>query len=225
MAIIESGASSTKLTVDPISLAARVTLYNTFGEEVSLQNKATYSVANTFSLAAGLSFFRGLCIQGSATKLVQVLSFVVGFANTTATSTSCQLIAYPNGGWTITGGTRIAGVPHDSNDPAATAIVTNPTTADSGVSEELVTLLPITPNFIVVEKSTVAPVPTPTTWGGVSAFSPKEFMPRFRSKAGFNKPFLLYGPTALLDFNCNSIGRNFGNQSMCYRIVWTEENY
>src|SRR5258708_5658378 len=90
MAVIRSGASVDELTIDPISKAARVILYDAAGNALSGVGKATYMASSTFTPAATPTDL--VTIFGSATKTVRVWSFKITTTNTAAGSQQYALI-------------------------------------------------------------------------------------------------------------------------------------
>lgn len=122
MAIIKSGQSSDQLTVDAVSKAARVTLYNVDG--TANGEKATYRASTIIPLVAAVTvnvpFFN---IIGSASKIVTVKRITV--SGMTLTAVGYFTINVEKLSTASTGGTSttLAAVPLDSNNPAATAVV------------------------------------------------------------------------------------------------------
>ena len=82
MAIIKSGASTDVMTVDAVSKAARVTLYDSLGVPIGFR-KTTYRAAIS-ALLAGASTSPFLTIEGSATKTVILQRVVLSGAALTA---------------------------------------------------------------------------------------------------------------------------------------------
>ena len=119
---IVSGISTDKLTVDPTSKAARVTLYNSDGTYSG--EKATYRASTIIPLVAAVTvnvpFFN---IIGSASKLVAVRRIRVSGMTLTAvgyfTINVVRLSTASSGGTSTT----LVSVQGDTNDPAATAVV------------------------------------------------------------------------------------------------------
>lgn len=122
MAIIKSGATSDQLTVDPVSKAARVTLYNLDGT-INAQ-KATYRASTIIPLVAAVTvnvpFFN---IIGSASKLITVKRIKVSGMTLTAVgyfAINVEKLSTASSGGTST---TLPSVPLDSNFSAATAVV------------------------------------------------------------------------------------------------------
>ncbi len=120
MAVIKSGASSDQLTVDPLSKAARVTLYNLDGSYNG--EKATYRASTLIpfvpAVTINIPFF---LIEGSATKIITVKRIAVSGATLTAVAyLTINVAKYSTA---ASGGTATSApmVPVDSNHPAATA--------------------------------------------------------------------------------------------------------
>ncbi len=122
MAIIKSGVTSDQLTIDPISKAARVSLYNADGSYGG--EKATYRASTIIPLVVAVTinvpFFN---IIGSGSKIVTVKRIAVSGATLTAvgyfTVNVVRLSTASTGGTSST----LANVPMDTNDPAPTAVV------------------------------------------------------------------------------------------------------
>ncbi len=209
MATVDSGAnSSNKLTIDPTSKAARVTIYDSGGRELSLQSKATYAAANTFTPAANGPTDM-VTITGSPNVTVRVLSFVIIVTNTAAGS---QQFFLTKRSTADSGGTSVAGVavPYDSNDPVANATVAHYTANAS-------TLGTATGNVNIIRVA--SPVLIPATWAGITNNAGYELLPMID---GMLKPITLRGNTQVLA--CNFAGvANVAGQTNGYRIVWTEE--
>lgn len=206
MAVIKSGISSTTLTIDPTSKAARITLYDSTGAEMSPGIKTTFSAANTFTPVAGTDY---ITVTGSATKIIRVYSMVIATTNTTADSMEWFLIKRAS---IDTGGTFIqtAGVPHDSND-TATAVVGHYTAAPT-----------ITGAFVGRFNTSRVPVPVtiPTSWAQIARDAGMEMIPKI---LGIRKSIVLRGVNELLILNLNSGHLPGTGQSHAYRVLWTEE--
>ncbi len=118
---VKSGASSNLLTVDGTSLAARSTLYDSSGRELSLQGKQTYSASfPAFTPPATPTTL--FSITGSGTKTIRVISMNIGTVQTTAGVNRIYMMKRSTAN---TGGSSAAPtiVPHDSNNGNATATV------------------------------------------------------------------------------------------------------
>lgn len=118
MAEIKSGASSDKLTIDATSKAARITPYDTLGNNRG--TKATYRAATNTTVAAASNAVPFFIIEGSNTKTVIVQRLVVsGITLTAVTYVAVQVNKYSSA---ISGGTPVTltAVPLDSNSAAAT---------------------------------------------------------------------------------------------------------
>jgi hypothetical protein len=209
MAVIKSGATADLLTIDPVSKAARVTIYDSAGREISSQSKATYAAANTLTPVATATDI--IQITGSASKTVRVIAIYLATTATAAGSLQVQVIKRSTAD---TGGTFVpaALVPFDSNDAAATAnvghyITTNPTLG-TGVGNVNIQRLAST-------------VPVGTTFAGVAEDAGKELLPWF-SNSILDKPVVLRGIAQTLCVNLNGAALLAG-QTHAYRIVWTEE--
>jgi hypothetical protein len=128
MALIKSGASSDELTIDPVSKAARVTLYNSDGTYNGEKTTYRAATADPFVSAtnADVPFF---LLEGSATKTIIVKRIAV--SGITLTAVAYLALNVCKFSTAATGGTPVAAllVPLDSNFPAATATVKHYTAA------------------------------------------------------------------------------------------------
>lgn len=209
MAVIKSGATTDLLTVDPTSKAARVTLYDSAGREVSFQSKATFCASSTFTPVATPTDI--VCIGGSATKTVRVLSFVITTTNTAAGSQAFVLVKRST--WDTLGTPVIPTiVPFDSNFTATANVVhytANPTTG---------TLVGNMNN-----KRVASPVAIPATWAGIVADAGVELIPQVAMGLSvLAQPITLRGVTQQLCLNFAGAALVAG-QTHAYAIVWTEE--
>ena len=122
MAIIKSGATSDQLSIDSVSKAARVTLYNIDGSYNG--EKCTYRASTIIPLVAAVTvnvpFFN---IIGSASKTVTIKRIAISGATLTAvgyfTVNVVRLSSASSGGTS----TVLVNVQMDTVDPAATAVV------------------------------------------------------------------------------------------------------
>lgn len=121
MAVIKSGESTDQLTIDALSKAARVTLYNPDGSLQVPAVKASY-LAFTSSFTPGATPTDIFTITGSASKLVRVLSM---FISTVQNASGVNLWQIFKRSTANSGGTSapVTQVRSDQNDPAATATV------------------------------------------------------------------------------------------------------
>lgn len=122
MAIIKSGATSDNLTIDPISKAARVTLYNLDGT-INAQ-KATYRASTIIPLVAAVTvnvpFFN---IIGSSSKTVTVKRITVSGMTLTAVAYHSINVEKLSTASTAGTSTTLPAVPLDTNFAVATAVV------------------------------------------------------------------------------------------------------
>lgn len=206
MAIIKSGASSDNLTVDPTSKAARVTLYDATGRELSVQTTPSFAAAGTFTPAATPNDL--FIIYGSATKIVRVVSLKFGANNTAAGSQQYNIqkkSALPSGG-VFVAATSIA---LDSNDsPTATNVghyTTDPTTGTS------------LGNINVMRVA--SPVLIPATFAGIVQSTMFEMLPV--DQWGMAKPVTLRGVNQGVCVNFADVALVAG-QVHNYCVVWTE---
>lgn len=119
MAVIKSGASSDQLTIDATSKAARVTPYDTLGNNRG--TKPTYRAATTANVVAAAGAAMFFVIAGSSTKTIIVQRIMVSGSTLTAVAYN----SYVAEKWSTapTGGTAttLTQVPNDANSAAATA--------------------------------------------------------------------------------------------------------
>lgn len=118
----KSGASADLLTVDPVSKAARVTIYNTDG--TSNSEKQTYRASTIIPLVAAVTVNVPIFnIIGSATKTITVKRITV--SGMTLTAVGYFTINVEKLSTASTGGTSTtpAAVPLDSTNAPATAVV------------------------------------------------------------------------------------------------------
>jgi hypothetical protein len=119
MAIIKSGATSDQLTIDATSKAARVTSYDTLGNNRGV--KKTYRAATNSKVVAAASTQPFFIIQGSATKTIIVQRIRISGMNLTAVAyLALQARKFSTA---ISGGTATAltQTPMDSTYGASTA--------------------------------------------------------------------------------------------------------
>lgn len=209
MAIIKSGASSDNLTIDPVSKAARTTLYTSQGREVSPQSKNTYYASGTFTPPGTPTDM--VTIFGSASKTVRVLALLITTTNTAAGSQQFFLIRRNA---VNTGGTFVAGAPvqADSADAAATATVghytANPTAL--GIAAGNVNIVRV-----------ASPAAVPASFAGVVAKAAVDML-QGSENGLLHKPIILSGTSQGLCLNFNGAALVAG-QTHAYQIIWTEE--
>lgn len=209
MAVIKSGATSDQLTVDPTSKAARITVYDSSGREVSAQSKATYAASGTFTPAATPTDL--LNIIGSNTKTIRVISIKFTTTNTAAGSQQFFLIKRSAAN---TGGTAVAAtmIPQDSNDASATATVQHYTANPTGLGTAVGTISTI---------RVASPVAVPGSFAGIVNDAGVELL-HWQSNTHLDKPVVLRGNTQVLAVNFNGAALVSG-QTHAYTVVWTEE--
>lgn len=126
-AVIQSGASSDNLTIDPTSKAARVSIYDSRGNFRGV--KATYSAATVNNVVAAASTQPFLNICGSGSKTIIVRRVVLSGPTLTAVAyNSYEARKYstaPTGGTA----TALTATSHDSNDAAPSATLVQVYTA------------------------------------------------------------------------------------------------
>jgi hypothetical protein len=119
VANIKSGASSDLWTIDPVSKAGRVSLYDSLGNFRG--TKATYRAANSAALAAAAGTGLFFVISGSATKTLNVQRIVI--SGLTLTAVAYSIVLCQKYSTAPTGGTPVVftQVPLDSTSAAGTA--------------------------------------------------------------------------------------------------------
>lgn len=120
MAVIKSGASTDTLTVDPVSKAARVTLYGSDGSYNG--EKATYRASSIIPFVPAVTInVPWFLIEGSASKTITVKRIrVSGLSLTAVAYLAINVTKFSTA---AAGGTATSApmVPLDSNSAAATA--------------------------------------------------------------------------------------------------------
>lgn len=207
MAVIKSGASSDQLTIDPTAKAARVILYDALGREVSINSKATFGAAGTFTPAATPNDL--VIIYGSASKTVRVVSLLLG---TTTTAAGSQRFFIQKKSAVPSGGVFVAAtmVPFDSNF-AATATNVGHYTTDPTAGASLGNI-----NIVTV----ATPVLMAASWAGIREQSEVQMLPC--DPFGMAQPVTLRGVGQGLAINENDVALVAG-QVHSYTIIWTEE--
>jgi len=211
MAVIKSGASTDQLVIDVLSKAARTTLYDSAGRELSLQGKQTFAISSAFTPAATPTDL--VIIEGSATKTVRVLSCVIGTTNTAAGSQEFFLIkrsAADTTGAFVSAGTP---VPLDSNNAVSSVNRVGHFTANPGALGAAVG---------TINRTRVAsPVLVPGSFAGVVDIAEFELIPWFGNSL-LDQPITLRGVAQTLAVNFNGAALVAG-QVHTYRLVWIEE--
>lgn len=210
MAVIKSGASSDQLTIDPTSKAGRITLYDSTGRELSPQSKLTYAASSTFTPAATPTDL--VIIEGSATKTVRVVSFVISTTNTAAGSQQFFLVKRSAADTT---GTFVAAtaVPLDSNDAAATVNRVGHFTANPGALGAAV--------GTIQTKRVASPAAVPGSFAGVKEDAGVDML-GFAPNSLLDQLVTLRGVAQCLALNFNGAALVAG-QTHAYTIVWIEE--
>ncbi len=210
MAVIKSGATTDLLTIDPTSKAARVTLYDATGREVSRQSKATFAMSGFFTPPATPTDM--VTIFGSASKTVRIVAFRINTTNMAAGSQQFLLIKRSA---TNVGGTFVAGnaVPLDSNDGGATATffghyTANPTALGAAVG---------TINIV----RAASPVAIPASFAGVREIAGQDML-NFTPNSQIDRLVTLRGTAQGLCLNFNGVALVAG-QTHAYTVIWTEE--
>jgi hypothetical protein len=209
MAVIKSGVSTDQLTVDPTSKAARVTLYDSLGRELSAQGKQAYMASGTFTPPATPTDM--VLITGSNTKTVRALAFYLATTNTAAGSQQFFLIKRSTAN---TGGTFVAatGVPLDSNNSAPTAVVGHYTANPATLGTAVGTIRNI---------RRASPVAVPATFAGVVEDAGFDFL-NFGDNSLLDQPVTLRGLPQELCINFNGVALVAG-QTHAWWALWTEE--
>jgi hypothetical protein len=123
MAIIKSGASSDQLTVDATSKAARITIYDSLGREMT--NRKIYNASTIIPLVTAVTANRTIWnIIGSATKTVVLRKIRISGVSI-ATAVNYLVFNVVRYSTATTGGTSttLVNVQTDTNEAAATAVV------------------------------------------------------------------------------------------------------
>jgi hypothetical protein len=212
MAVIRSGASSTDLTVDTASLAARVAIYDTAGN--ALGARVTYMASNVLALGTPANPTDMLWIGGSATRTIRVFSFYISPTTTVAGSEAYLLVKRSTAD---TGGTATTttGVQLDSGDGNATAIVTHYV---SGANPTLGSTVGTIATIRIG-----SPVPIPTTWGGITPNPGYDMLAALLvGMPGGTRAVVLRGTAQQLCLNFAAAAVPAG-LSLAFNILWTEE--
>lgn len=142
MAVIKSGSGSEQLEVDPVSLAARVTLYDTAGNEITslsvvpssgrtLVGHYSASSFRTAGLASAPHNLLTIWNPAASGRRLVIRRLTVQLDHTTLLATNLHIInsrptAEP------TGGTVITATKNDPDYAAAVAVVRGATASDGG---------------------------------------------------------------------------------------------
>jgi len=209
-AIIQSGASADLWTIDPTSKAGRVTEYDTAGRP--MYPSAVYGISSLFTPAATPNNL--VIIEGSATKIIKVISMWICTQTTAAGSVEFFLKKYSTA---ATAGTFVSAgtpVPLDSADVASSSNRVGHFTADP------------TPGALIgkVRALTFAtPVVRPATPAGIVEMSCVDMITGSQSGiTGPSRPVTLRGVAQYLAVDFNDVALVAG-QIHQYTITWTEE--
>jgi hypothetical protein len=207
--VTKSGASSDLLTIDTTSKAARTTLYDSSGRELSSQSKLTYMASSTFTPAATPSDL--IKITGSATKTIRVISLYLATTNTAAGSQQYFLIKRSADDTT---GTFVAAtaVPLDSNNGVATATVGHYTANPGGLGATVGTIRTV---------RWASPAPVPATFAGVVQDAGFDFFTN-QGNSRLDQTVTLRGAAQILAVNFNGVALVAG-QTHAYHVEWIEE--
>ncbi len=184
--------------------------YDGEGREVSLHSRPTYMASGTFTPAA--TPIDIVIIEGSATKIVRVISFKIATTNTAAGSQQFALIKRSTADTT---GTFVAAtaVSVDSNDAAATANRVGHFTANPGALGTAVGTLNT--------KRVASPAAIPASFAGVIQDAGVEMLDMYWNSL-IPKSVTLRGVAQTLALNFGGAALVAG-QTHAYSIVWTEE--
>jgi hypothetical protein len=207
---VVSGASTDQLTVDPTSKAARVTLYDSAGREVSAQVKKTYMASNTFTPVATPTDL--VIIEGSATKTVRILAFYIATTNTAAGSQAFSLVKRSTADTT---GTFVAAtaVALDSTNPAASVNRVGHFTANPGALGTTV--------GTIVTKRVASPAAIPASFAGVVQDAGYDLLATAQN-SNVDQCVTLRGVTECLALNFAGAALVAG-QTHAYFVLWIEE--
>ena len=206
--------SGVEQDVDAIVKASRsidYALHNGAARSVAVQSKLTYAIAGSFTPAATPTDL--VIIEGSATKIIRILSMVIGTTNTAAGSQQFHLIkrsAADTTGTFVSAGTP---VPLDATNAPSTVNRVGHFTANPGALGAAVGTINITRQ--------ASPAAIPATWGGVRHDGDVEMLPWMTSSI-LDQPVTLNAVTQCLAINFNGVALVAG-QTHTYRIVWMEE--
>lgn len=209
MAVIKSGITSDLLTIDPISKAARATIYNSDGREISFQGKPTFMASGIFTPPATPSDM--VKVTGSASKIIRVTSFKITTTNTAAGSQQFSLIKRSADD---IAGTFVpaTAVPLDSINGAATAIIGHYTVNPTSLGAAVGTL-----NIVRV----ASPAAIPASFAGIVQDAGYDLLNQ-NQNALLNKLVTLRGAAQILALNFGGAALVAG-QTHTYRITWIEE--
>jgi len=211
MAIIKSGASTDQLTVDVTSKAARATLYDSAGRELSTQGKQTFMIASTFTPAATPTDL--VIIEGSATKTIRIVRIKIITTNTAAGSQQFFLIKRSTADTTGTFVSAGTPVPLDSTNAAATVNRAGHFTANPGALGTAVGTM----NII----RAASPVAIPATFAGIVDEAGYDLLDHYVNSQ-LDQLVTLRGVAQTLAINFNGAALVAG-QTHAYTIVWVEE--
>lgn len=211
MAVIKSGASTDQWTIDPTSKAGRVTLYDSTGRELSSQGKQTFQISSSFTPVATPTDI--VIIEGSATKTVRVISFVITTTNTAAGSQQFALIKRSTADTTGTFVSAGTPVPLDSNNAASTVNRVGHFTANPGALGTAV--------GTILTKRVASPAAVPASFAGVAFDAGIDLLASSQNSL-LDQPVVLRGVAQCLALNFAGAALVAG-QTHAYIITWTEE--
>lgn len=127
MAVTKSGASTDLLTIDPTSKAARVTVYDTLGNNRGVKRTYRASTATGFTVASSTAPF--FMIQGSSTATIRIQRITI--SGVLIAAVAYAIIEVAKYSTAVSAGTPVAltPVPMDSNSAASTSSLINVYTA------------------------------------------------------------------------------------------------
>lgn len=178
------------------------------GRDVSLQSKATYAASGTFTPAATPTDL--VIIEGSSTKTVRIISFVL--ATTTTAAGSVQLFLIKRSAADTTG-TFVAAtaVPLDSSNAASSANRVGHFTANPGALGAVV--------GTVNTKRVATPIAVP---GAMAVADAGVEMVPVGNATVLDQPITLRGVAQTLAVNFAGAALVAG-QTHAYNVVWMEE--
>lgn len=186
------------------------TPYDSSGRELSFESKLTFSASSTFTPAATPTDM--VIIEGSASKVIRVHSFVITTNNTAAGSQQFFLIKRSTADTT---GTFVAAtaVPHDSANGISTVNRVGHFTANPGALGTAVGTL--------VTKRLASPVLVPGSFAGVAEDAGFDLL-EVHNRFSFRQGIVLRGVAQTLALNFNGAALVAG-QVHAYDITWTED--
>lgn len=210
MAVIKSGASTDQLTIDAVSKAARITLYDSAGREISIGKVATFAASGAFTPAATPTDM--VLLGGSATKTVRAIAMIIAGQTTAASSIEYLLVRRSTAN---TVGTFVAAtaVKNDSLNAAATAVIGH-YTANPTLGNTVGTVNRI---------SVATPVLKGASWAGIIQSTNFDMCQiGLVPSDSISQAMVLRGTAEQLAINFAGAAL-IGGQIHQYTVLWTEE--